>query len=224
MAEFDVIEASPMLNKISLFSGLHQQELETIKSHSMVRTYRRNTIILNKGGESSSLYVILTGKIKVYISDEDGREIVLNIQGPGAHFGELALIGGLPRSASVMTLENSKIMILTKHAFLECLSQHPNIALNLIHSLVNRVCELTDNVSDLALLDIYGRVVKALLRNARKINDEMVVENMSQHDIAGIVGASRTMVNRIFKDLKAGGYVALKGRRIVIHKKLPSHW
>ena len=213
-----------MLDKISLFSGLQLEELETIKSHSIVRIYRRNTIILNKGSESSSLYVILSGKVKVYISDEDGKEIVLNIQGPGAHFGELALIGGLPRSASVMTLADCKIMILTKHAFLECLSQHPNIALNLINSLVSRVCELTDNVSDLALLDIYGRVVKTLLRNAREIDGEFMVENLSQHDIASIVGASRTMVNRIFKDLKAGGYVALKGKRIVIHKKLPEHW
>ncbi len=213
-----------MLNNIPLFSGLSQKELETIKSHSTVRVYRKNTIILNKGGESGSLYVILSGKVKVYISDEDGKEIVLNIQGPGAHFGELALIGELPRSASVMTLEDSRLMILTRREFLDCLSDHPNIALNLIHSLVNRVCALTDNVSDLALLDIYGRVVKTLLRNARERDGQLMVENLSQHDIAGIVGASRTMVNRIFKELKAGGYVALKGKCILIHKKLPSHW
>lgn len=213
-----------MLNNIPIFSGLSPKELETITLHSVVRIYRKNTVILNKGGESSSLYVILSGRIKVYISDEEGKEIVLNIQGPGAHFGELALIAGQPRSASVMTLDDSKIMILTKSAFLSCLSAHPNIALNLIHSLVNRVCELTDNVSDLALLDIYGRVVKTLLRNAREHDGQLTVENLTQHDIAGIVGASRTMVNRIFKDLKVGGYIALEGRRIIIHKKLPAHW
>lgn len=213
-----------VLNNIPIFSGLSPKELETITLHSVVRIYRKNTVILNKGGESSSLYVILSGRIKVYISDEEGKEIVLNIQGPGAHFGELALIAGQPRSASVMTLDDSKIMILTKSAFLSCLSAHPNIALNLIHSLVNRVCELTDNVSDLALLDIYGRVVKTLLRNAREHDGQLTVENLTQHDIAGIVGASRTMVNRIFKDLKVGGYIALEGRRIIIHKKLPAHW
>lgn len=213
-----------VLNDISIFNGLSQKELETITSHSVVRIYRKNTVILNRGGESSSLYVILTGKIKVYISDEEGKEIVLNIQGPGAHFGELALLGGQPRSASVMTLDESKIMILTKSAFLTCLSAHPNIALNLIHSLVNRVCELTDNVSDFALLDIYGRVVKMLLRNAEDHDGQLAVENLTQQDIAGIVGASRTMVNRIFKDLKVGGYIALEGRRIVIRKKLPAHW
>ncbi|MEN8133814.1 MAG: Crp/Fnr family transcriptional regulator [Pseudomonadota bacterium] len=212
------------LSEVPLFSGLPNAALITIAKHAQYRTYRKQTVIVDKGDDTSALFVIASGRIKIFIADDDGHEIVLNEQGPGEHFGELALLSDSPRTASAMTLEDSALWVLHKQAFLDCLAQYPGITLNLIRSLADRVCRLTDNVSDLALLDIYERVVRLLLRSAEHRGVTDVVENLSQQEIANRVGASRAMVSRIFKDLRIGGYISVKGRRILIHKKLPPAW
>lgn len=213
-----------LLKHIPLFTGLSDDVLATITAHAAVRAYRKNTIILDRGDETSSLFVVISGKVKIYIADADGKEVMLSEQGPGQYFGELALLSNSPRTASAITLEESRIMVLSKAEFKKCLSLRPDISLNLIYALVERVCALTDNVSDLALLDIYGRVVKVLLKNAEEKNGVQVIDDLSQQGIASRVGASRAMVNRIFKDLKTGGYISIKGKSITIHKRLPEHW
>lgn len=213
-----------MLSNVPLFSGLSEEELQTIESHAVPRNYRKNTVIIEKGDESASLYVIVSGKVKVYVADDQGKEIVLNIQGPGAHLGELALLGDSRRTASVMTLEDAKFLVITKQAFLACLSKHPGIALNLIRALVGRVRALTNNVSSLALQDVYGRVASTLMQHATEQDGTLITNKLTQQDIANLVGSSREMVSRIFKDLKAGGYISVEGRRITITRKLPAHW
>jgi len=214
-----------MLSNVPLFSGLSEEEQRTIESHAVSRNYRKNTVIIEKGDESASLYVIVSGKVKVYVADDQGKEIVLNIEGPGAHLGELALLGDSRRTASVMTLEDAKFLVITKQAFLACLSKHPGIALNLIRALVGRVRALTNNVSSLALQDVYGRVASTLMQHATEEEDgRLITDKLTQQDIANLVGSSREMVSRIFKDLKAGGYISVEGRRITISRKLPAHW
>jgi len=213
-----------MLSNVPLFTGLSEEDLRTIEAHSVPRNYRKNTVIIEKGDESASLYVIVSGKVKVYVADDQGKEIVLNIQGAGAHLGELALLGDSRRTASVMTLEDAKFLVITKQSFLACLSKHPSIALNLIRALVGRVRDLTNNVSSLALQDVYGRVASTLMQHATEQDGKMITDKLTQQDIANLVGSSREMVSRIFKDLKAGGYISVEGRRITITRKLPAHW
>ncbi len=213
-----------MLANVPLFQGLSEEELHTIELHAAPKAYRKNTVIIEQGDESNSLYVIVSGKVKVYVSDEQGKEIVLNTQGPGEHLGELALLGDSPRTASVVTLEDTRFLVITKRAFLECLSKNPTITLNLIKVLVQRVKALTENVSNLALRDVYGRLTKTLVDHATEQDGKLVTEPLTQQDIANLVGSSREMVSRIFKDLRAGGYITVEGKRIVINKKFPSHW
>lgn len=213
-----------MLGNIPLFLGLSDEDLHTIECHAVPKSYRKNTVLIERGDETTSLYLIVSGRVKVYVADDAGKEIVLNTQESGEHFGELALLGDTRRTASVMTVDDSKFLVITKRAFLECLATHPNIALNLIRALVERVRALTDNVSNLALRDVYGRLTAALMENAKEEDGKLITDRLTQQELASLVGSSREMVSRIFKDLKAGGYITVEGKRITIHKKLPAHW
>jgi CRP/FNR family cyclic AMP-dependent transcriptional regulator len=189
-----------------------------------VRTFPKNAVIINEGDRGDSLYVILTGKVKVYVSDDDGREMILDIYGPGDYVGEMAL-DGRPRSASVMTLEPTSCSVVTREELRAAISANPDIAMALIATLIDRARIATDNVKNLALMDVYGRVARLLLSLAKEDNGKLVVpERMTQQDIADRVGASRDMISRIFKDLTIGGYVTIENRTITIHRKPPARW
>ncbi len=214
-----------MLEHVPLFSGLSEDALAEVEQHGSIKTYRRNTVIMNQGDETDSLYVILSGSVKVFISGDDGREAVLNHQGKGEYFGDLALIDKQPRVASVITTESSEFMIISRADFMKCLSANPEIALNLIRPMTSRIRMLAQNVSSLALLDVYGRVARMLLEMAEEQPDgEMVTGKVTQQELADMVGASRAMVSRILKDLKIGGYISIDNKRITIHQQLPAHW
>jgi len=116
---------------VHLFQGLSPQELDAIAHRGTTRTLRANTLFIHEGEESSQLYLILSGEVKVYRSDARGREEALSRLGPGEHLGELALLGDSVRTASAMTLENTRFLVLSRRAFLESLGEHPQIALNL---------------------------------------------------------------------------------------------
>ena len=213
-----------MLENVPLFSGLSAESLAEIEQHSSVKSFRKNAIIISQDDESYSLYVILSGRVKVFVSGEDGREAVLNYQGAGDYFGDLALIDQQPRVASVMATEASKFMIISRQDFLTCLSRNPEIAINLIKPMTQRMRMLAKNVSSLALMDVYGRVARILLQQAVEKEGEMVTGRITQQEIAEMVGASRAMVSRILKDLKAGGYISVHNKCVTIHQKLPGRW
>jgi CRP/FNR family cyclic AMP-dependent transcriptional regulator len=213
-----------MLENVRLFSGLSDQVLAEIEQHGTIKFYNKNTIIINQNDETDSLYVILSGKVKVFVSGEDGREVLLNYQEPGEYFGEMSLIDRQPRAASVMTVEPSRLMVIARGDFLRCLASNPEIALNLIEPMSSRIRMLAENVSNLALLDVYGRVARTLLQNAVEEDGALKTGKLTQQDIADMVGASRAMVSRILKDLKTGGYIKIDKKRIIINQKLPSHW
>jgi CRP/FNR family cyclic AMP-dependent transcriptional regulator len=214
-----------MLENVPLFSGLSSAALAEVEQHGSTKTYRKHTIIMNQGDETDSLYVILSGSVKVFISGDDGREAVLNHQGEGEYFGDLALIDKQPRAASVITTESSKFMIISRADFMKCLSGNPEIALNLIRPMASRIRMLAQNVSSLALLDVYGRVASTLLQLATpQPGGAKVTDKVTQQDIADRVGASRAMVSRILKDLKTGGYISIEKKCITILQQLPAHW
>ncbi|MGB5439119.1 MAG: Crp/Fnr family transcriptional regulator [Gammaproteobacteria bacterium] len=213
-----------MLENIPLFYGLSKQALAEVEQHGTVKSYKKNTIVINQDDETYTLYIILSGSVKVFVSSEDGREVVLNHQQTGDYFGDLAMIDKQPRVASVITMEPSKFMVISREDFLSCLSQHPEIGINLIRPMTSRMRMLAKNVGNLALLDVYGRVARTLLDQSQKQDDVLVTEKMTQQEIADMVGASRAMVSRILKDLKVGGYISIDKKRITIHHKLPAHW
>lgn len=201
-----------------------EQHIDALVALGVTRTYPKNTLLVHEGDSSDQLYVLLTGKLKVFLADEDGKEIVVDMLGPGQYFGEMAL-DGAARSASVMTLEPSRLAVIQHDDFKQFLAGNPEAALALIVTLIRRARNLTRTIGNLALLDVYGRVARLLMENAVEENGRLVVaERMSQQEIAQRVGASREMVSRILTDLKAGGYISMQDGRIVIMQSLPKRW
>ena len=215
-----------MLEKVEIFEGLTQQELEALSASSVVRSYPKNTVIINESDHADSLYIIESGKVKVYCSDKNGKEFIMNTQSAGDYFGELALVDDSTRSASVRTVEKSSFCIIYKEDFNRVLDAYPNISRQLIRNLAQRVRKLTADVKSLALQDVYGRVANVLMDLSEERGDGTlyIPEKLTQQDIADRVGASREMVARILKDLTIGEYIRFEGRHIIINTRLPAKY
>jgi len=210
--------------KAARLPGLQEHRLRELSEHAVTRTFPANTVIVSEGDGSDALYVVLSGKVKIFLANENGKEVLLNVEGPGEYFGEMMLDGGA-RSASVMTLEPSRFLVVPRGDVQAFLARHPEFAMDLILKLIKRVRVLTDSVKSLALQDVYGRVTRMLQELAIEQNGTPVVaQKPTQQEMASRVGASREMVSRILKDLVQGGYIEMAGKRIVIRKKLPPEW
>jgi CRP/FNR family cyclic AMP-dependent transcriptional regulator len=205
--------------------GISDTFVRQLASLGRVRTYPKNTVFITEGDSSDSVFVILSGKVKVFISDTEGHEMILDTQGPGEYVGEMALDGN-PRSASVMTLEPSTFSVAARDPIREFIRQNPDFALDMISKIIDRARIATSSVKDLALLDVYGRVARLLLNMGVDSGDGKLTipDKLTQQEIAERVGASRDMVSRIFRDLTAGGYISVENRFITINKKPPARW
>jgi CRP/FNR family cyclic AMP-dependent transcriptional regulator len=212
------------LKGIPLFQGVQESDLRALAERTVTRSYPKQAIIVSEGEESDSLYLILAGRVKIYLSDETGKELILGIKGPGQYFGEMAL-DEQPRSASVMSLEPAQFAVLSRADFTAFLLKHGEVALQLIQNLIRLARGLNQNVRSLAMLDVYGRVARMLLELAVERDGKMVIpERLTQKDLAARVGASREMINRILRDLTTGGYVSVEHGRITINKAPPTRW
>ena len=213
------------LSHISIFEGLPEAELSALQELCITRTYPKNTVIINEGDQANAMFICTSGKVQVYVSDENGKEFVLNSMGPGEYFGELSLLDDETRSASVITTDKSTFSILYKDDFSKVVLNHPDIALVLLRNLASRIRKLTENVKTLALQDVYGRIRKTLLDlSTEKDGDTVIEEKLTQQDIANRIGSSREMVARILKDLATGGYIEIERKQFRILKKLPESY
>ncbi len=214
-----------LLDKISLFSDLSESEIQAVTKLAVTRNFPKNTMILCEGDQSDSLYVILSGKVRVFLSDDEGKEVTLNVQNEDEYFGELALLDSAPRSASVVTLEKTRLAIISKPAFEQCMEKNPGIPLKISRGLARRLRELSESVRSLALMDVYGRVAHTLLDMAEELDGKKVIpQKLTQREIASMVGASREMVSRILRDLSIGGYITIEKKIITINERLPAAW
>jgi CRP/FNR family cyclic AMP-dependent transcriptional regulator len=189
-----------------------------------IQNFRKGVVILQEGDHGDTLFIILSGRVKVFATGEDEREIVLDIHGPGEFVGEMALDGG-PRSASVITLEPTICSIVTRDVLREHIAKNPDIAFEILAKIIRRARRATANVKNLALLDVYGRVTRLLNELARDQDGlRVIAEKLTHQDIAERVGASREMVSRLMKDLAQGGYVEVRDRQIFLKRPLPPAW
>ncbi len=203
---------------------LAESTLREIAAAGVVRSYPRNTVLINEGDHGDTLFIVITGKVKVYASNAAGKEVVIDFHGPGEYVGEMSLDGS-PRSASVVTTEPSTCAVVGRAQFREFILAHPDFALHLIEKLIHRARLATDNMKSLALSDVYGRLVRLLHSLAVEAEGRLVVpEKLTQQDIAERVGSSRDMISRLMKDLVAGGYLTVEDRTITILRKLPPAW
>jgi len=212
-----------MLRNIPLFKGLPDEDIKLVNEMAIEKQFPKNAMVISEGEIGDSLFAIMSGRVKVFIGDEDGREIILKMLGPGDVFGEMSLIDRQPRSASVSTLEPCVFKVLSHSSFEVCLERAPRIAVGVMNALAKRLRDADRKISTLALMDVYGRVAHTLLELAVHSNGKLLVgQKLSQQDIANMVGASREMVNRILKDLSERGYITVESKSITIHnERLP---
>ncbi len=209
--------STAVLKSVPLFASFPDEQLRMLVTAVTRRSAPRGSIIMAAGDPNDSLYLIISGRLKVMMGDADGKEVILSIIGPGEFFGEMGLIDDSPRSASVVTIEPCELLSLAKRDFKKCLAENFEMAMAVMRGLVRRLREADRKIGSLALLDVYGRVARLLLDMSENVNGQkMVTKRLPKQDIAKMIGASREMVSRVMKDLQMGGYIEVRGSSILL--------
>lgn len=210
-----------LLRNVPLFSVLPEQQLAVLTSLVSRKTFPRGTTIIAAGDTTESLYVIISGRLKVMMSDDEGREVILAILGPNEFFGEMGLLDDHPRSASVVAIEACELLTLAKRDFKKCLADNVEMTMTVMRGVVKRLREADQKIGSLALMDVYGRVARLLLEMSEIVDGQKVVtKKLAKQDIAKMIGASREMVSRVMKDLQAGGYIEVRPGSILLRDNI----
>jgi CRP/FNR family cyclic AMP-dependent transcriptional regulator len=209
-----------ILRSVPLFSSFSDAQVSQLLPGMQHRSYPRNSFILRAGEETDALYIVLSGRVKVLIPDEEGHEVILSILGPQEYFGEMGLLDDQTRSASVETLEPCEMLRLTKAGFTNILKDNFELAMLILQNLVKRLREADRKIESLALIDVYGRVARLLIDMAQNVDGKWIVEHApAKQEIARMIGASREMVSRVVKDLQRKGLIRAEKRRIYVLDK-----
>jgi CRP/FNR family cyclic AMP-dependent transcriptional regulator len=206
-----------VLKTVPLFAAFSDQQIATLLNYVQHRSFARNVYVMQAGDETDSLYVMLSGKVKVVIADEQGREVIFGFMGAQDFFGEMGLLDDQPRSASVYTLEPCEMLRLSKAGFVNCIKENSDVAMLVIRNLVRRLRDADRQIESLALVDVSGRVARLLIDMAQESDGKLVVPRMpAKQEIARMIGASREMVSRVVKDLEVRGLIRADRRSVVI--------
>ena len=220
-----VERAEQALTQVPLFSGLDGVVCRKIVSQGRLQCVSRGAVVVTEGDAPKGLYLVLSGRLKVFLNDDAGREVVLTIEESGSAFGEISLLDEEPRSASVAAIEPCELVVIGKEALLGLLKQNPELSLAMIRSLAALVRRLSGNIRTLALKNIYSRLIHLLESRAQQEGDHRVIHERLTHQLmADMIGASREMVSRIMSDLSKGGYIEVTRASICIKRRLPSGW
>ena len=212
--------AITLIQLIPLFSHLPADLLEAFASASNLKRFARAKVILQGNEAAQFLYVILSGRVKVFMQNEDGKEVVLAQLHRHHFFGEMGLIDNLSPSATVETLEPTELLLIPKSLFNQCLATNREFSAAMIGALIARLREADRKIESLALLGVYGRVARHLLDLSVEANGELEVSKPpSKQEMARHIGASREMVSRVMNHLKESGTVRLDGRKIILAKR-----
>ena len=223
--EIPVSEHKHKLEVVQLFSGLSHDVLDELMNVMKEVSFKKNTQVITQGDNSRSLFIISKGRLKVFANDEDGSQTIFTFLSEGEFFGELSLLDSAPRSASVTTVDDCKLLTLSPQNFKLILEKHPDINLPLMTALTARIRQMDETICNLTSRDIYGRLVQVLYNEAEPNADGTFVTGRFTHqDLAEMIGSSREMVSRILKDLRIGEYISIDQKQIRILKRLPSHW
>lgn len=210
-----------VLHTVPLFASVPEEQLRLLAPVLTRRSTTRGSIIMAAGDPTDSLYIILSGRLKVMMSDADGKEVILSILGPGEFFGEMGLIDDNPRSASVVAIEPCELLAITRRDFRKCMAENAEMAMAVMRGLVRRLREADRKIGSLALLDVYGRVARLLLDMSETVDGQkMVTKRLPKQDIAKMIGASREMVSRVMKDLQTGGFIEMRGSTILLRDNI----
>ncbi len=214
-----------LIRRVPLFSMLTDAQAVTVADGVVKRRFKRGEMIVEQGKKTNALFILLNGRARVVSTDSRGREVILATLQPGDHIGEMSLIDNEPHSATVRAEVQTDVLMLGRNEFARCLPENSSMAYAVMRGLVQRLRHADRKIESLALLDVYGRVARALLEFAVDGGDgeRIVRDKISRQDIAKMVGASREMVSRVMKDLEERGYIqTLDNGSVVIKDQLHS--
>jgi CRP/FNR family transcriptional regulator, cyclic AMP receptor protein len=225
MAKLSSPESALSLADVEFFRMFPEAAIENIERSATLRKFRKNTHIIVVGEESHAAYVLVEGSAYAFTDDDDGNEFIVATFNRGDCFGELGLLDGESRTANVITSSSCQCLVIPKAAINQEIAKEPKVAQAIIHSLVARIRGMTEDVSCLALMDVYGRLVRALHNSASTNSDgTRVTGRITHQELASRVGSSREMVSKILKELRVGGYISIENHCVHIHKDLPDRW
>ncbi len=209
------------LNYIPLFSELSEDNLREIVKLAARQVYKKDNMILIEEEIGSTMFIILDGRVKISRISDDGREVILSILSEGDFFGEMSILDGQNRSANVVTLDDSKIMVIRREDFLQMLHDYPQIAINLLKELAQRLRRSDAQIKSLSLQNATGKVASTLLRiadDSGKIHlGQVEIPRLPpQQDLANMAGTSRETISRVLKALAKQGYLKKEGSRLII--------
>ncbi|MDR7150445.1 CRP-like cAMP-binding protein [Hydrogenophaga palleronii] len=201
-----------LIRRVPLFSTLTQAQAEAVADSVVKRRYRRGECIVEQGKKSNCLAIVLTGRARVVTTDTRGREVILATMNPGDYIGEMSLIDNQPHSATVRAEVQTDVLILGRVEFARCLPENTSMAYAVMKGLVQRLRHADRKIESLALMDVYGRVARALLEFAQPGSDGVLTirDRVSRQDVAKMIGASREMVSRVMKDLEERGFIEVR--------------
>ena len=205
---------APFLGTVPLFKGLAPHELQRFAEVTREKTYPRGSVILFEDDPGDALFIVRIGRVKVVLVGDDGREVILGILGVGDHFGELSLIDDQPRSAHVIALEDSTLLVLRREDFKRRVEDTPAVAWSLMQELSGRLRRADDKIGGLVLLDVPGRIARLLLDSAAEAGGDALDRPLTHQTIANTIGASRETVSRAMKGFQDSGWITVERRRI----------
>ncbi len=212
-----------LIRRVPLFSMLTPSQAESVSGAVIKRRFKRGEVIVEQGKKSNALFIILTGRARVLTTDARGREVILANLAPGDYIGEMSLIDNEPHSASVRAEVQTDVLMLGRLEFARCLPENTSMAYAVMKGLVQRLRHADRKIESLALMDVYGRVARALIEASELDADGQAVirDKVSRQDLAKMVGASREMVSRVMKDLEERGYIeTLANNSVLIKERL----
>jgi CRP-like cAMP-binding protein len=215
-------EEIDFLRTVPIFADLQDSELKRVAKVGIRQRYKKGNIIVLEQEAGAALFIIVSGKVKVVRMDEDGREVILSIFGPGEFFGEMSLLDGLARSASVVATAKSELFMIHRRDFLALLHQYPQVAISLLAELTMRLRKADTQIKSLSLKDAAGRVANVILMVAddsgvfRK--GKVEIDDLPlQQDLANMAGTSRETVSRILHNFAKKNFISLIGNKMVIN-------
>jgi CRP/FNR family cyclic AMP-dependent transcriptional regulator len=216
MATEMISQTADFLATVPLFSGLQRDEIQKFADLTRERSYPKGSVILFQDDPGDSLFVLRAGRVKVVLIGEDGREVILGVLEPGAHFGELALIDDQPRSAHVIAMEDAQLLILRREDFRRRVEANASVAWALLTELSRRLRRADVKIGGLVLLDVPGRIARLLLDLANETGSDAIEKPLTHQTIAQMIGASRETVSRAMKEFQDAGLITVERRRISV--------
>lgn len=210
------MSTADFLATVPLFKSLGSHEVANFAGLAREKSYPRGSVILFEDDPGDSLFVVRDGRVKVVLVAEDGREVILGILGNGEHFGELSLIDDQPRSAHVVAMEDSTLLVLRREDFRRRVEQNPAVAWALLIELSRRLRRADDKIGSLVLLDVPGRIARVILDAAEEGGSDEIAKPLTHQTIAHVIGASRETVSRSMRDFVDAGWITTERRRIKI--------